>query len=93
MELLTTKGFAAPTLAFVGSIGVTNAVSAFTSETMHRAGFMRETVIDGLGAGFQVAVMVGGVVLGGFVDRHVLEDVACGGAALGWRVEGGGRRA
>lgn len=71
-ELLKTPGFAAPTLAFVGSIGVTNAVSAFTSETMHRAGFMRETVIDGLGAGFQVAVMIGGVVLGGFVDRHVL---------------------
>jgi hypothetical protein len=68
-ELLRTRGFAAPTLAFVGSIGVTNAVSAFTSETMHRAGFMRETVIDGLGAGFQVAVMVGGIVLGGYVDR------------------------
>ena len=54
MQLFKTPGFLAPTLAFVGSIAVTNAVSAFTSETMHRAGFERETVIDGLGAGFQV---------------------------------------
>ena len=69
VELFRTPGFLAPTAAFVGSIGVTNAVSAFTSDFMHRAGFLRETVIDELGASFQVAVMAGGILLGGYVDR------------------------
>ena len=59
IELFKTPGFLAPTAAFVGSIAVTNAVSAFTSEFMHRAGFLRETMIDELGAAFQVAVMTG----------------------------------
>ena len=59
----------APLAAFVCSIGVTNVVSAFTSETMQRAGFVRETVIDEIGAGFQIAIMAGGILLGGYVDR------------------------
>jgi len=68
-KLLNTPGFLAPLAAFVASIGVTNVVSAFTSETMHRAGFTRELVVDEIGAGFQVAIMVGGILLGGYVDK------------------------
>ncbi len=54
LQLLRTPGFLAPTAAFVASIGVTNAVSAFTSETLHRAGFRQEMAIDEIGAAFQV---------------------------------------
>ena len=52
--LFRTPGFLAPTLAFVASLGVTNAVSSFTAETMLRAGMHGDTLIDGAGAGFQV---------------------------------------
>jgi len=84
-QLLTTSGFLQPLAAFVCSIGVTNVVSAFTSETMQRAGFMRETVIDGIGAGFQVAIMLGGVVLASYVDqtkRYKPVTLACFGGAF-----------
>lgn len=56
LGLFRTPGFLAPTAAFVASIGVTNAVSAFTSETLHRAGFRQEMAIDEIGAAFQVGV-------------------------------------
>ncbi|EKX47104.1 hypothetical protein GUITHDRAFT_159575 [Guillardia theta CCMP2712] len=69
LSLLSNKGFLPPLAAFVASIGVTNVVSAFTSETMHRAGFVREAIIDEIGAGFQVAIMLGGILLGRYVDR------------------------
>ena len=52
--------------SFLTDKDVTNAVSAFTSETMHRAGFERETIIDGLGAGFQVRGSGWGVGVGGW---------------------------
>ena len=68
------------------SIAVTNVVSAFTETTMHRAGMVDQFQIDLCGAGFQLAIVVGGIVVGGYVDRtKEFKEVtlACLSATLG----------
>ena len=54
-----------PLAAFVASIGVTNVVSAFTEESLNRSGIMDPRTVDLAGAGFQFAIVLGGIVLGG----------------------------
>ena len=86
MELFRKPGFLMPLAAFVTSIGVTNVVSAFTESTLHRAGFFDQTGIDLTGAGFQVAIVVGGIFVGGYVDKtKQFKEVtlACLSATLG----------
>jgi len=57
--------FMHPLAAFVTSIGVTNVVSAFTETTLHRAGMMDQLTVDLCGAGFQLSIVLGGIVVGG----------------------------
>lgn len=67
--LLRTPGFLTPLAAFVTSIAVSNVISAFTEQTLGRAGFEDQRGIDLAGAGFQLAIVLGGIVVGGYVDR------------------------
>jgi len=85
-SLFRKPGFLAPLAAFVTSIGVTNVVSAFTETTLHRAGLRDQTTVDLCGAGFQLAIVLGGIVVGGYVDRtKEFKEVtlACLSATLG----------
>jgi FLVCR family feline leukemia virus subgroup C receptor-related protein len=68
-SLLHRPGFLMPLAAFVTSIGVTNVVSAFTESDLLRAGLTGQTSVSLSGAGFQVAIVVGGVLVGGHVDK------------------------
>jgi len=68
-ELIATPGFVQPLAAFVGSICVSNLVSAFIEDTLRHAGVVSQDTIDIAGAGFQAAIVLGGIVLGGYVDR------------------------
>jgi FLVCR family feline leukemia virus subgroup C receptor-related protein len=68
-QLLKTPGFLQPLAAFVASIGVSNVVSNFVEDELQNAGFLDQNVIDVAGAGFQAAIVIGGIVLGGYVDR------------------------
>mmetsp|Transcript_50821 Transcript_50821/g.115420 ORF Transcript_50821/g.115420 Transcript_50821/m.115420 type:complete len:83 (+) Transcript_50821:587-835(+) len=75
-----------PLAAFVTSIGVTNVVSEFTEQTLQRAGIVDQLTIDLCGAGFQVAIVLGGIFVGGYVDRtKEFKEVtlACLSATLG----------
>lgn len=83
-QLLATPGFLPPLAAFVASIAVTNVVSAFVDETLVRGGFDQGSV-DLAGAGFQAAIVVGGIILGGYVDRtrfYKPVTMACIGSAV-----------
>ena len=68
-QLLATPGFLAPLVAFVASIGISNVVSAFVEGELLGAGFVNQETIDLAGAGFQAAIVAGGIFLGGYVDR------------------------
>eukprot|EP00588_Corethron_pennatum_P029546 CAMPEP_0194336786 /NCGR_PEP_ID=MMETSP0171-20130528/74178_1 /TAXON_ID=218684 /ORGANISM="Corethron pennatum, Strain L29A3" /LENGTH=555 /DNA_ID=CAMNT_0039100355 /DNA_START=225 /DNA_END=1892 /DNA_ORIENTATION=- len=68
-QFFSTKGFALPFAAFICSISITNVVGAFISEVMGRGGVTGQFEIDLAGAGFELAILVGGVVIGGYVDR------------------------
>ena len=48
---------------------VSNVVSAFIEKTLVSSGMNSQTTIDLAGAGFQAAIVLGGIVLGGYVDR------------------------
>jgi len=67
--LLQVPGFELALIAFVASIGTTNVVSAFTAPELARAGFAPGVGVDLAGAGFQFAIVAGGIVLGRFVDQ------------------------
>jgi len=67
--LLQVPGFELALIAFVASIGTTNVVSAFTAPELARAGFAPGFGVDLAGAGFQFAIVAGGIVLGRFVDQ------------------------
>jgi len=67
-----TPGFLQPLAAFVASIGVTNVFSAFTEDGLTRAGILSSDTVVGVGAGFQLAIVFGGIALGGYVDRTKL---------------------
>jgi len=67
--LLKTKGFTLSLAAFICSISITNVVGAFIDEVMKRGGVTGQFQIDLAGAGFELAIVTGGIILGGFVDK------------------------
>ncbi|KAJ8600698.1 hypothetical protein CTAYLR_008321 [Chrysophaeum taylorii] len=83
--LLDSDNFLAALAAFVASIGVTNVVSAFAGDALDRAGCGSAHVAS-IGAAFQVAIVLGGVGLGAYVDKtksYKDTTLACLGTALG----------
>lgn len=66
---LRTRGFTNALAAFICSISITNIVGAFIDEIMHRGGVTNQLNIDLAGAGFEFAILIGGIVIGGFVDK------------------------
>jgi MFS family permease len=53
----------------VCSISLTNVVGAFIGEVMERGGITEQFHIDLAGAGFELAILAGGIVIGGYVDK------------------------
>jgi FLVCR family feline leukemia virus subgroup C receptor-related protein len=68
-KFFSTPGFTLPLAAFICSISITNVVGAFIDEIMERGGIANQLGIDLAGAGFELAILLGGIVIGGFVDR------------------------
>ena len=68
-KLFATPGFIFPLSAFIMSIAVTNIVGAFIGEVMIRGGVTDQFGIDLAGAGFEVGILVGGIIIGGYVDK------------------------
>jgi len=68
-KFFQTKGFTNALAAFICSISITNVVGAFIDEVMTRGGVTGQFQIDLAGAGFELAIVAGGIILGGFVDR------------------------
>ena len=65
----STPGFACPLVAFICSIAITNVVGAFIDDLMERGGVTDRRAKYWAGVGFEVAIVLGGIVLGQFVDR------------------------
>jgi len=70
MQLLQTPGFLQPLAAFVCSIMVTNVIGAFMEGRLVAAGIADQRTVDLTGAGFEFAIVLGGIVLGGIVDQN-----------------------
>jgi len=68
-NFFNTKGFARPLAAFIFSITVTNIVGAFIDEVMKRGGITERSSIAWAGFGFEVAIVLGGIILGQYVDH------------------------
>ena len=68
-KFFQTRGFTNALAAFVCSISITNIVGAFIDDIMHRGGVTSQLSIDLAGAGFELAILMGGIVIGGFVDQ------------------------
>jgi len=68
-KFFKTPGFSYPLAAFVCSISITNVVGAFIGEVMERGGITEQFQVDMAGAAFELAILAGGVVIGGYVDR------------------------
>jgi len=68
-KFFKTPGFVFPLTAFICSISTTNIVGAFIDEVMCRGGIKEQFQIDLAGAGFELAILLGGIVIGGYVDR------------------------
>ena len=68
-RFFATPGFARPLSAFICSISITNIVGAFIDEVMERGGITEQLSIDLAGAGFELAILMGGIIIGGYVDR------------------------
>lgn len=68
-KFFATKGFTQALAAFVCSISITNIVGAFIDEVMERGGVTEQFQIDLAGAGFELAILVGGIIIGGYVDK------------------------
>lgn len=64
-----TKGFTNALVAFICSISITNVVGAFIDDVMKRGGITDQLQIDLAGAGFELAILAGGILIGGYVDR------------------------
>eukprot|EP00967_Tisochrysis_lutea_P080089 scaffold109803_cov32-Tisochrysis_lutea.AAC.4 len=69
IDLLRRPGFPIATATFVASIACTNVVSAFIAPALARAGLVEGMQIDLAGAGFQMAIVLGGIALGRLVDE------------------------
>jgi len=63
------RGFSQALAAFVCSISITNIVGAFIEEVLERGGITTQFQIDLAGAGFELAILVGGILIGGYVDK------------------------
>ncbi len=68
-KLFSTKGFSIPLAAFICSISITNIVGTFIDEVMERGGVTDQLGIDLAGAGFELAILLGGIFIGGYVDK------------------------
>ena len=68
-KLFKTKGFGQPLVAFIASISITNVVGAFIAEVMERGGITNQLHVDLAGAGFELSILLGGILVGGYVDR------------------------
>jgi len=68
-KFFQTRGFGQPLVAFICSISVTNIVGTFIDDVLIRGGITDQLQIDLAGAGFEIAILVGGIIIGGFVDR------------------------
>jgi MFS family permease len=68
-RLLSTKGFTMPLAAFVCSISMTNIVGTFIDDIMIRGGMTQQLQIDLAGAAFEIAILLGGIIIGGYVDK------------------------
>ncbi|KAL7539912.1 hypothetical protein ACHAXR_009702, partial [Thalassiosira sp. AJA248-18] len=68
-RLFATPGFSVPLAAFICSISITNIVGTFIDEVMERGGITDQLGIDLAGAGFELAILVGGIIIGGYVDK------------------------
>lgn len=68
-KFFKTPGFTKPLIAFICSISITNIVGAFIDEVLERGGIVDQFQIDLAGAGFEFAILIGGIVIGGYVDR------------------------
>eukprot|EP00571_Detonula_confervacea_P005106 CAMPEP_0172324754 /NCGR_PEP_ID=MMETSP1058-20130122/52178_1 /TAXON_ID=83371 /ORGANISM="Detonula confervacea, Strain CCMP 353" /LENGTH=555 /DNA_ID=CAMNT_0013041119 /DNA_START=67 /DNA_END=1734 /DNA_ORIENTATION=+ len=62
-------GFCRPLAAFIWSIAITNVVGAFIDEVMERGGVSDRRAIAWAGCGFEFAIVLGGIILGRYVDR------------------------
>jgi len=69
-KFLSTPGFIQPLSAFVCSIAVTNVVGAFLEKKLFSAGISSPEVVEYAGVGFELAIVVGGIILGGIVDEN-----------------------
>mmetsp|Transcript_32135 Transcript_32135/g.64019 ORF Transcript_32135/g.64019 Transcript_32135/m.64019 type:complete len:414 (+) Transcript_32135:2-1243(+) len=79
-KLFQTKGFTIPLAAFVCSISITNIVGTFIDEVMERGGITDQLGVDLAGAGFEFAILLGGILIGGYVDetkRYKPVTLAC----------------
>jgi FLVCR family feline leukemia virus subgroup C receptor-related protein len=68
-KLFSTKGFSIPLAAFICSISITNIVGTFIDEVMERGGVTHQLGIDLAGAGFELSILLGGILIGGYVDK------------------------
>uniref|UniRef100_A0A7S1Y381 Major facilitator superfamily (MFS) profile domain-containing protein n=1 Tax=Grammatophora oceanica TaxID=210454 RepID=A0A7S1Y381_9STRA len=68
-KFFQTPGFSRPLAAFICSISITNIVGTFIDEVMCRGGIEDQLSIDLAGAGFELAILLGGIIIGGYVDR------------------------
>jgi len=68
-KFFKTPGFSFPLAAFIMSIAITNIVGTFIDEVMCRGGIDEQLSVDLAGAGFEIGILVGGIIIGGYVDR------------------------
>eukprot|EP00532_Pseudo-nitzschia_australis_P005701 CAMPEP_0168167234 /NCGR_PEP_ID=MMETSP0139_2-20121125/2443_1 /TAXON_ID=44445 /ORGANISM="Pseudo-nitzschia australis, Strain 10249 10 AB" /LENGTH=585 /DNA_ID=CAMNT_0008084467 /DNA_START=291 /DNA_END=2048 /DNA_ORIENTATION=- len=68
-KFFATKGFTQALAAFICSISITNVVGTFIDDVMERGGVTGQFQIDLAGAGFELAIVAGGIILGGYVDK------------------------
>ena len=68
-KLFATKGFSIPLAAFICSITITNIVGTFIDDVMEMGGVTEQLGIDMSGAGFEFAILLGGIIIGGYVDK------------------------
>ena len=68
-RLFQKPGFTQALAAFICSISITNVIGAFIDEIMERGGIVEQLSIDLAGAGFEFAILLGGIIIGGYVDR------------------------
>lgn len=81
----STPGFGRPLAAFICSIAITNVVGAFIDEVLERGGITDTKMIGWTGCGFEMAIVLGGIVLGRYVDRtkeYKRVTLACIGLSL-----------